>query len=74
MSGAWRTMILLGAILIVLGTVFFLFERAGISPGRLPGDLFFTRKNLTIFLPVTSMIVFSIVLTVVLNILFRWMK
>lgn len=74
MSGAWRTMILLGAILVVLGIVLFFLERAEIYPGRLPGDLFFTRKNLTIFLPVTSMILFSIVLTVVLNILFRWMK
>ena len=39
--------------------------------GRLPGDLSFTRGGTRIFLPVTSMLLVSIVLTIVLNVFFR---
>jgi hypothetical protein len=38
--------------------------------GRLPGDLRFGSGNTRVFLPITSMIVLSIVLTIIVN-LFR---
>lgn len=39
--------------------------------GRLPGDISITRDGGRIFIPITSMIVVSVVLTIVINFLFR---
>lgn len=42
--------------------------------GRLPGDLRLEGERSRVFVPVTSMIVVSIVLTVVLNLVLRWWR
>ena len=39
--------------------------------GRLPGDISITRDGGRVFIPITSMIVVSIVLTIVVNLFFR---
>ena len=39
--------------------------------GRLPGDINVTRDGTRVFIPITSMILLSIVLTIVLNLFFR---
>ena len=39
--------------------------------GRLPGDLRFETENGRVFIPITSMIIVSVVLTVVVNVLRR---
>ncbi|NCV02497.1 MAG: DUF2905 domain-containing protein, partial [Proteobacteria bacterium] len=37
--------------------------------GRLPGDIAVERENLSLYAPVTSMIVISVVLTIIVNLL-----
>lgn len=39
--------------------------------GRLPGDIYIEREGTRIFIPITSMIVLSLVLTLIVNLLFR---
>lgn len=39
--------------------------------GKLPGDIRIERKNSTVFFPITSMLVISIILTLIINLLFR---
>lgn len=39
--------------------------------GRLPGDIDITRGNSRVYVPLTSMIIVSIVLTLIVNFLFR---
>ena len=39
--------------------------------GRLPGDIDISRDGSRIFIPITSMIIVSLVLTVLVNLLFR---
>ncbi|MDH3525958.1 MAG: DUF2905 domain-containing protein [Gammaproteobacteria bacterium] len=39
--------------------------------GHLPGDIRIERENGRFFLPVTSMIVISVILTVIINLFFR---
>jgi hypothetical protein len=58
MGGA---IVLLGLVLLVAGRVPFL--------GRLPGDLSFRRANVSVFVPIVSCILASVVLTVLLNLL-----
>lgn len=42
--------------------------------GRLPGDINIDRGNVRIFIPVTSMIVASIVLSAILFLIRRWFE
>jgi len=39
--------------------------------GRLPGDIHIERDGTRVFIPITSMIIVSLVLTLVVNLLFR---
>ena len=74
MSDLGKYIVLVGAALLVLGGLIWL---AGRIPwlGHLPGDIRFQRGNVSCFLPLTTMIIVSVLLTVVLNILLRlWRK
>ena len=68
-----RTLIGFGIVLTLVGIGIFALSRLGIPLGRLPGDLRFQRDNLTCFIPFASSIMLSIVLTLILNLLARFL-
>jgi hypothetical protein len=61
-----------GAALIVIG----LGVRLGLFGwfGKLPGDIRSEGERTTVFIPVTSMLVFSVVATIVLNLIARMFR
>lgn len=59
----------MGIVLIVAGIIFTLGSRLGI--GRLPGDIFIKKGNMTFYFPIVTSIVISIILTLLFNILRR---
>lgn len=68
-----RILILIGIGLILLGGMFLLLGRLSIlgNLGHLPGDIRIERQGFTCLVPITSVILISVILTVILNILFR---
>lgn len=66
MSDTGRLLIIVGASLLLVGVVMVVWGR--LQP---PGDLVFKRGNLTVYFPLGLGILVSIVLTLVLNLLFR---
>lgn len=64
-----RVLVVAGLVLAALGVV--LVVGAGLGLGRLPGDLAFRRGNVRIYAPLATSLVLSLVLTVVLNLLWR---
>ncbi|MFO7777403.1 MAG: DUF2905 domain-containing protein [Nitriliruptoraceae bacterium] len=42
--------------------------------GRLPGDIRIATERTRFFLPITSMVVVSVVLTIVINLVARWLR
>lgn len=62
-----KVLIVLGAVIIVVGIA----VQAGLPLGRLPGDIKVSRGNFTFYSPLVTGILLSIVLTVLLNALFR---
>jgi len=56
-------LIQIGLILVVAGGVILLLGRLGISFGSMPGDLTWRRKNVTVFFPLGTSILLSILLT-----------
>lgn len=66
-----KILIILGLALAVLGLI--LSYAPGLFGwfGKLPGDIRIQDGNRTLFIPITSMFVVSLVLTLIVNLLFR---
>jgi len=63
-----RSLIILGVVLVLLGLMWPWLARFGF--GRLPGDIVIEHARFRLYLPITSSILVSLVLTIVL-LLFR---
>jgi hypothetical protein len=61
-----QTLIVIGLITVFIGVLVW----AGLPIGRLPGDFVYRRGGFTLYLPITTSILVSVVLTV-LAFLFR---
>jgi hypothetical protein len=64
-----RWLIILGVVLVVAGLLWPWLGRLGL--GRLPGDLVIERENFRLYLPITTSILVSIVLSLILWLLNR---
>ena len=60
-----KVLITLGAILILLGIILPYLNNIGF--GRLPGDIIIKKNNFNLYFPVTSAIIFSIVVSIILK-------
>jgi len=59
-----KTLIIIGIVIIIIGLVWPLIGK--IPLGRLPGDIIINRPNLKIYIPVTTMILISVIVSVIL--------
>jgi hypothetical protein len=59
-----KLLIAIGLTIVLLGSLFLLFGQLGLF--KLPGDLQFGSKNWRVFLPITSCLIISILLTLIL--------
>jgi hypothetical protein len=66
-----RWLIIIGAVLIVVGVVLQFAPWLLSWFGRLPGDIRVETGNTRVFIPVTSMIILSVLLSLLLNLLNR---
>jgi len=69
-GGLWRVLVLAGIILVAVGLMLRMLPR-GLPLGRLPGDLVFRGRNVTIFVPLATSLLLSLLLTLLLNLLRR---
>lgn len=70
--GKW---IMAAAVLLFLtGGAVYLIERLGLPFGKLPGDIRIEQENFTCFFPLATSIIVSLLLTVGLNLLVRWLN
>lgn len=56
-----RVLITAGIVLIVLGAVVLLLDRLHIRLGRLPGDLTWHDKNTTVYFPIVTCLLLSLI-------------
>ena len=62
-----RTLVILGLIIAGLGLV----VMAGVPLGRLPGDIIWRRGQTTVYLPIVTCLVISVVLSLIMTIFRR---
>lgn len=66
MADAGRLLLVVGVLMVVVGGALMLFGRF-----HLPGDITYRSGSMTIYFPIATSIVISVLLTVVLNLIFR---
>ncbi len=72
-SAVGKLVILIGGLVVLFGVVM-VFAGKWLPIGRLPGDFVIRSDNLTIYLPLTTMIIVSIVLSLALGLVWRWVQ
>ena len=65
MTSLGKLLAVAGLLFVVAGGVVMAAERMGVRLGRLPGDIVWRGKNATVYLPLATSIVISLVLTVI---------
>ncbi len=68
-----KILVIMGIVLVGIGGLFYLMGSFGHHSwlGRLPGDIYIQRKNFVFYFPLVTSLIISILLSVVINIIFR---
>lgn len=72
MNQLGKLLLVLGLALVVIGAVLMLAGRAGLPLGRLPGDFVYRGKHTTVYFPLVTCIVISVVLTLIFYVISRF--
>jgi uncharacterized membrane protein len=67
-------LIVVGALIVVIGVILRYFPWLFSWFGQLPGDIRRETDNTTVFIPITSMLVVSVVGTLILNLASRFFR
>ena len=68
-----KYIILFGILIVVVGLVVYFLGNKLHWIGRLPGDIRIEGENSRFYVPLTSMILFSILLTIIVNLIKRFL-
>lgn len=66
MSEIGKALLGVGLLLVLIGAVLILAARFGLPLGRLPGDIAYKGKHVSVFIPLGTCILISIVLSALL--------
>jgi len=74
MNDLGRILIGLGLLLVVCGALVLVVGKMGLPLGRLPGDFAWRGKHTTVYFPLATSILLSVVLSLVFWALSKWGK
>jgi hypothetical protein len=74
LSNVGKWIVIAGLVVVVVGGLVWLVGRVGLPLGRLPGDIHVQRDGFTFYFPLATSILVSILLTVVLNLIIRFLR
>jgi hypothetical protein len=66
MASFGKLLIILGASLAAIGIIVVLLSRTNLPLGRLPGDFLYRSKHTTIYFPLATSLLLSVILSLVL--------
>jgi hypothetical protein len=64
----------IGLLLVLIGGLVLLADRLGLPLGRLPGDLSYRGKNVSVFFPLGTSILISVVLSILFYVISRFRR
>ncbi|MCW3073462.1 MAG: hypothetical protein JWP69_531 [Flaviaesturariibacter sp.] len=68
-----KYILLVGVTIIVIGLIVYFGHDKLRWLGRLPGDIRVERENFRFYMPLATMLLLSLVLTVIVNLIKRWL-
>ena len=71
LDGIAKLLIMAGFLLLLTGGALFILSKFTISGTRLPWDIFYRSEKVTLYFPIGTCLVISVILTVLLNLFFR---
>ena len=74
MSEFGKLLLFFGVILVATGLVLILLGRTSLPLGRLTGDFLYRGKNTTVYFPLATSLLLSVVLSVVLYLISRFRR
>lgn len=70
-SQTGKYIIIAGIAIVVIGIIIYFFSDKLNWIGRLPGDIRVEKENFKFYFPITTMILFSVLLTIIMQIIKR---
>ena len=74
-GGIGKMVMIVGGAMLLIGAILTLVERGASGPlswlGRLPGDIMIKRDHVTVYVPLVTSVLISIVLSLLAWVLFR---
>jgi magnesium-transporting ATPase (P-type) len=67
-----KYILIVGVIIVVAGILIYFFHDYFKWIGRLPGDLRIEKENFRLYFPLTTMIIFSLAITIIIQIFKRF--
>jgi hypothetical protein len=72
MAELGRFLVIIGAAIVALGVVLLLAGKLHLPLGHLPGDVSYRGKHWSVYFPITTCIVLSLLLTLIFYFIGRW--
>ncbi len=70
-SETGKYIIITGVLIVLLGVIIYFFHDRLNWIGRLPGDVRIEKENFKFYFPITTMIIFSVVVTIIIQVIKR---
>ena len=74
MAELGKALLGLGILLVIVGAALLFAGRFGVPLGRLPGDISYRGKNVSLFFPLGTSILVSVVLSVIFYLISRFRR
>lgn len=74
MTSLGKLLIIFGGVLALIGVVVMLAGRTNLPIGRLPGDIVYRGKNTTLYFPLVTCILLSLVFSVIMWLIGRFSR
>ncbi len=68
-----KYIIIIGAVIIIVGIIIYFFNDKLNWIGKLPGDIRIEKENFKLYLPLTTMLVLSLAVTLIINLIRRFL-
>jgi len=70
-SDTGKYIIITGVLIVLLGVLIYFFHDKLNWIGRLPGDIRIEKENFKFYFPITTMIIFSLAITIIIQLIKR---
>ena len=74
MESTGKLIMLIGGAMLIAGALIYFLGRSGVRLGSLPGNIQITTGSSTCVIALGASLLLSILLTVILNLLARWLQ